>query len=107
MNTLGWVALIVIGAIASVAYVQHRRNRGSYRPLSQRQPTLRTKDTSAREIGTEAIDMESFKSATRRNEALEASRAKWLSCNETPAIGKDYTTWFHNSFHKRNPKDKI
>lgn len=102
---MGWALLVLISVIGGVAWFQYRAGRSTYRPLARRQPDLAADQP---ELGTEAIDMTAFNAATRRNEALEPSRARWVQQRPAhePPQNSSYATWFHTTFQKkRQTKD--
>lgn len=71
----GWIIGGVLGCVVLISYLQHRAQRGTFRPLSSRQPERHT--TRDKPLGMEAIDMDHVNRVSRRNESLERSHTNW------------------------------
>lgn len=64
----------LLGVLVVIAQ-QYRAARGTYRPLSRRQPQRRVANTP--ELGMEAIDMTEVRRTQRSNESLERVNDPW------------------------------
>ena len=64
-----WIIGTIVAVVAVISYGQYRAQKGTYRPLSSRQPARRAEEKTP--LGMEALDMRIVSSATRRNESLE------------------------------------
>ena len=62
-------------AFCAIALLQYSARRGTYRPLSSRQPAQRRQQ--APELGMEAIDMAEIRRTQRSNESLERTNNIW------------------------------
>ena len=66
-------------AICAIGVLQYNARRGTYRPLSSRQPAQRQQQ--APELGMEAIDMAEIRRTQRSNESLERTNNIWSQRN--------------------------
>jgi hypothetical protein len=115
-----WLSVLigVIAGVAGVSFLQYRAQKGTYRPLSSRQPSLGSNETERDvPLGMEEIDMQSVNRVNRRNAALERSNMDWIKGRgknqiKTAADGieplpddETYAKRFHSAFMKNKSKD--
>ena len=103
---------LVLGAIVVLVVViaagQYHAAKGTYRPLSSRQPQRHNPQTP--ELGMEAMDMAEVRRVQRRNQSLERTNDAWTrrrrqtSATDTgvDAMPDDetYARRFHTAFMK-------
>lgn len=109
-----WIVGAALLAVVVISVQQYRAARGTYRPLSQRQPQRRA--TSAPELGMEAIDMAEIHRTQRRNESLERANTNWTRRRDaTSAADTDiqpladdetYSARYYAAFHSKKNKDR-
>ena len=105
----GWIIGGLLAVIGLISFAQYRRQSGTYRRLSGRQPARRiSKDVP---LGMEATDIDSVNSVNRRNESLERSHTNWTRGSRTRSASADtdiqpladdetYAKRFHTAFLK-------
>ncbi|MFT6673996.1 MAG: hypothetical protein ACJAVM_000167 [Sulfitobacter sp.] len=110
-----WIMAGIIAGVAVIGYGQYQRQKGQYRPMSQRQPARRTSDKTP--LGMEALDLAAVARTTRRNESLERGHTNWtrkgsgfLSASAETDIqpladDETYAARFHTAFQKDKTKD--
>lgn len=116
---LGWIIGSVILGVFAIAFLQHLTTRGVYRPLSSRMPSReRNSATDASvPLGMEAIDLNTVRRASRRNESLERSTSGFSTGSgllpgraaadsiEPMADDETYAKRYYSAFIKEKTKD--
>ncbi|KIN77376.1 hypothetical protein C8N31_103218 [Sulfitobacter mediterraneus] len=110
-----WIIGTIVAVVAVISYGQYRTQKGTYRPLSSRQPARRAEEKTP--LGMEALDMRIVSSATRRNESLERGQTNWTRKGfgffttsadtdiEPLADDETYAARYHTAFQKDQTKD--
>lgn len=110
-----WLLGGLVTGIAAIGWLQHRAQRGIYRPLSTRQPPRPEKQKTP--LGMEAIDLEAVARTTRKNESLERGTTNWIRARtglfgghaeitvEPLADDETYAARYHAAFQKDRSKD--
>lgn len=112
----GSVLIGLIAGVAVVSFLQYRAQKGTYRPLSGRQPR-NDNATGKTPLGMEEIDITEVNRVNRRNNALERTNAEWMRGRgdrytrtaadtiEPMADDETYASRFHSAFMKNKSKD--
>ena len=110
----GWILAGGLGLIALISFYQYQNQRGTFRPLSSRQPARRV--STEKPLGMEATDLDAVNATSRRNESLERSQLNWTRSGLLPGGSADtdilplsddetYAKRFHTAF-MNNTKDR-